>query len=140
VRDESGGLWQFIALPLLVHYPGHSSHCVAADPDIAINLADVDPATPTDGGALSGDVGTRRPLGSDQPLAESCVQAAGDGIFALTGQRCEASDFEVHFRPRWIPADHPDGAEPIRAHSLRAQRQDPSRWWGGRQTAARCVW
>ena len=36
---------------LLVHYPGHASYRVAADPDVVINLADVDPATPTDGGS-----------------------------------------------------------------------------------------
>ena len=49
------GLWQFIASPLLVQYPSHSRHCVAADPEVAINLADVNPATPADGGSLSGD-------------------------------------------------------------------------------------
>ena len=38
---------------LLVHYPGHASHRVAADPDVVINLADVDPATPADDGSAS---------------------------------------------------------------------------------------
>jgi hypothetical protein len=36
---------------LLVHYPGHASHRVAADPDVVNNLADVDPATPADDGS-----------------------------------------------------------------------------------------
>jgi hypothetical protein len=40
---------QWCLLP--VHYPGHASNRVAADPDVVINLADVDTTTPTDDGS-----------------------------------------------------------------------------------------
>ena len=56
-------------------------HRVAADPDVVADLGDVDPAASTNGGSLGGDVGAWRPLGTDQPLTECGVEAAGDGVF-----------------------------------------------------------
>src|SRR6185436_5982843 len=69
---------------------------LAADPDVAADLLDVDAAVAAERGALARDVALGRNAGGDQPLADAGVQAAGDRILLHAFAGNEGADLELH--------------------------------------------
>ena len=66
----------------------------------------------------------RRPSGTDQPLTQRGVEAAGNRVFALPFQWRKGSNLEVRLRARRIGSDHPDRVEPASGDGRGLQSQD----------------
>ena len=106
-----------------LHGAGDAGRDGAADPDLGAAPLDVHSSRAPQRRPLAGDIRWRRDTGSDQPLCDAGIQAAGHGILVAGGS--EGAHLELGVRAIFFSVPRPNDADtqPCERHVVRTERE-----------------